>query len=55
LINWHVGTLPPHKITAHRRSGTAGATVLNLYSVLVAIVGAALLLIVYHAGTRGSR
>ena len=37
------------------RFGMAGVTGLNLYSLLVAIVGAALLLIVYHAVTRGSR
>jgi uncharacterized membrane protein YeaQ/YmgE (transglycosylase-associated protein family) len=37
------------------RFGMAGVTGLNLYSLLVAIVGAALLLIIYHAVSRGSR
>ncbi len=34
--------------------GMPGVTGLNLYSILVAVVGAAVLLIVYHALTRRS-
>ena len=35
------------------RFGAAGVTGLNLYSILVAIVGAVVVLIIYHALTRG--
>ncbi len=34
--------------------GMPGVTGLNLYSILVAVVGAAVLLIIYHAVTRRS-
>ena len=33
--------------------GAAGVTGFNIYSMLVAVVGAALVLVVYHALTRG--
>lgn len=35
--------------------GMAGVGGFNLYSLLVAVVGAALLLVVYHAVSRGAR
>ena len=35
------------------RFGAAGVTGLNLYSILVAIVGAVVVLFIYHALTRG--
>jgi uncharacterized membrane protein YeaQ/YmgE (transglycosylase-associated protein family) len=35
--------------------GMAGVAGFNLYSLLVAVVGAALLLVVYHAVSRGVR
>jgi uncharacterized membrane protein YeaQ/YmgE (transglycosylase-associated protein family) len=35
--------------------GMAGVTGLNLYSLLVAVVGAVVLLVVYHALFRGGR
>jgi uncharacterized membrane protein YeaQ/YmgE (transglycosylase-associated protein family) len=35
--------------------GIAGVTGLNLYSLLVAVVGAVMLLVVYHALFRGGR
>lgn len=35
--------------------GMTGVTGLNLYSLLVAVVGAAVILVVYHVVIRGSR
>ena len=35
--------------------GMSGVTGLNLYSLLVAVVGAAVILVVYHLVIRGSR
>jgi uncharacterized membrane protein YeaQ/YmgE (transglycosylase-associated protein family) len=35
--------------------GHSGVTGMNLYSILVSIIGAVLVLVVYHALTRGSR
>ena len=35
--------------------GMAGASGFNLYSLLVAVVGAVVLLVVYHAVSRGAR
>lgn len=35
--------------------GMRGVSGLNLYSMLVAIIGAALVLVIYHALSRGSR